>query len=324
MQCLLCPHNCVIAKGRSGLCGVRINTGDKIVLNTYGILSGYAVDPVEKKPLYHFFPGSKILSVGSFGCNMKCDFCQNYQISQYFPEHSGRMVTPDKLVAEAIRLPGNVGIAFTYNEPVISFEFMRDTCTIAKEAGLYTVMVSNGYVNPGPLKEILGFIDAFNIDLKAFNTKFYRQVCGASPDPVRNTLIQITEAGKHLEITTLVIPGQNDGEDEMRAQSDWISNKLGRGVPFHLSRYFPMNRRNDPQTTLESLEKLSAIASEYLDYVYVGNLDSGNRQNTICPVCGLTVTTRSGYHIRTQDLDKDGKCKGCGTTIYRYFRLSRR
>ena len=206
-QCLLCPHFCKIAIGKSGICGVRKNTGGKIELQTYGVLSGYSLDPVEKKPLYHFFPGHNILSVGSYGCNMRCDFCQNYHISQNIPERLESQISPENLVNAAKSSERNIGLAFTYNEPIIWFEFMRDAAVAVKEAGLYTVMVSNGFVNPDPLREIIGFIDGFNIDLKAFNGKLYRNLTGADIEPVKDGLKQIAGSGRHLEITTLIIPG---------------------------------------------------------------------------------------------------------------------
>lgn len=319
LQCLLCPHLCRIREGKTGICGVRKNTGNEIALQTYGVLSGYSLDPVEKKPLYHFFPGNNILSAGSYGCNMRCDFCQNYHISQNIPERFSREITPEKLVKAARDAEHNIGLAFTYNEPVIWFEFMRDTAIVAKEVGLYTVMVSNGYVTPDPLDEITGFIDGFNIDLKAFNNKFYRTLAGAEIEPVKNGLKQIARSGKHLEITTLIIPGQNDSEKEMAAQTEWIAGELGRYVPFHLSRYFPMHKRNDPPTPKDTIEKLAEIAHRNLDYVYIGNTHSDLGQDTICPSCGVTVTRRSGYNTRLLNLDDQGRCTGCGNRIYNYF-----
>jgi len=321
-ECLLCPHFCKIAKGNTGICGVRKNTGEKIELLTYGILSGYSLDPVEKKPLYHFFPGHNILSVGSYGCNMRCDFCQNFNISQKIPESLIPETTPEKIVKAALSAENNIGIAFTYNEPVIWFEFMRDTATLAKNEGLFTIMVSNGYVNSEPMNEIIQFIDAFNIDLKAFNNSFYRKLTGADIEPVKNCLKQIAKSGKHLEITTLIIPGQNDDETEMASQSEWISGELGKDVPLHLSRYFPMFRRDDPATSQETLNRLFEIASKNLDHVYMGNTNSDSGQNTACPKCGTVVTKRTGYKTRMLNLDNEGKCTGCGTLIYRHFTFS--
>jgi pyruvate formate lyase activating enzyme len=322
LECLLCPHYCKLTAGKTGICGVRKNTGEKIELQTYGVLSGYSLDPVEKKPLYHFFPGYNILSVGSYGCNMKCDFCQNYNISQKIPESLIPETTPEKIVKAAISAEKNIGIAFTYNEPVIWFEFMRDAALVAKNEGLFTVMVSNGYVNSEPLNEIIQFIDAFNIDLKAFNDSFYRKLTGADIVPVKNGLKQIAKSGKHLEITTLIIPGQNDDEKEMVLQSEWIAGELGNDVPLHLSRYFPMFRREDPATSQETLNRLFEIASGKLDHVYMGNTISDSGQNTHCPKCGTTVTIRSGYKTRLSNLDKEGKCTSCGTLVYRHFTFS--
>ncbi|MEI6050601.1 MAG: AmmeMemoRadiSam system radical SAM enzyme [Bacteroidota bacterium] len=321
-ECLLCPHSCKITKDKKGICGVRKNTGEAIELMTYGVISGFSPDPVEKKPLYHFFPGHKILSIGSYGCNMKCDFCQNFNISQKIPESFIPETTPEKIVKTALATEKNIGIAFTYNEPVIWFEFMRDTAILAKNEGLFTVMVSNGFVNSEPLNEIIQFIDAFNIDLKAFNQNFYHKLTGADIEPVKNCLKQIAKSGKHLEITTLVIPGQNDDEKEMALQSEWIAAELGRNVPLHLSRYFPMFQRNDPPTSQETLNRLYEIASKNLDHVYMGNSTSETGQNTCCPKCGTNVTIRSGYKIRLLNLNNEGKCTSCGTLVYKHFTLS--
>jgi pyruvate formate lyase activating enzyme len=321
-ECLLCPHFCKIAIGKTGICGVRKNTGVEIALQTYGALSGYSLDPVEKKPLYHFFPGHNILSVGSYGCNMRCDFCQNYHISQNIPGRLLNEMSPEKLVKAAINAENNIGLAFTYNEPVIWFEFMRDTAVAAKTEGLFTVMVSNGFVNPDPLAEIIRFIDGFNIDLKAFNSKFYRNLTGADIEPVKNGLKQISRSGRHLEITTLIIPGQNDDEKEMAAETEWIAGELGKDVPFHLSRYFPMFKRKDPATSRDAIGRLAEIASQNLDHIYIGNTFWESRQNTLCPKCGMTVTIRSGYKTRLLNLDDEGRCTGCGKMIYRYFSVT--
>jgi len=322
LECLLCPHYCKLSSGKTGICGVRKNTGEKIELLTYGVLSGYSLDPVEKKPLYHFFPGHNILSIGSFGCNMKCDFCQNFHISQKVPQSLVPEVTINKIISDALYTERNIGIAFTYNEPIIWFEYMKDVAEIAKKEGLYTVMVSNGYINSQPLNEIIEFIDAFNIDLKSFNNNFYRKLAGAELEPVKNSMKQIARSGKHLEITSLVIPGQNDDINEMVLQSEWIAGELGKDVPFHLSRYFPTYKRDNPATPEELLKKLFDIASRNLDYVYVGNSHSGTGQNTLCPGCGTEVTIRSGFKTRLVNLDEDGKCTCCGNLVYKNFTFS--
>jgi pyruvate formate lyase activating enzyme len=317
--CLLCPHNCSIAEGKTGICGVRKNSGDAIELLTYGVISGYALDPVEKKPLYHFYPGTNILSLGSYGCNMRCDFCQNYNISQHTLSSYPTRSEPEKIVKDAESALNNIGIAFTYNEPVIWFEFIRDVAIKAKAKGLRTVLVSNGFVNRDPLKEIMSFTDAFNIDLKAFNADFYRKLTGAQLEPVRESLKQIAGSSRHLEITTLVIPGQNDDVNEMAAEAEWIAGELGPDVPLHLSRYFPMFKRENPSTPVDTLKQLYEAASKYLNYVYIGNTVSEAGQNTRCPKCGATVVKRSGYSIKIQNLDQKGKCVSCGTRIFSHF-----
>lgn len=322
LQCLVCPHNCKIAEGRTGICGVRRNNGKEIELITYGVISGYSSDPLEKKPLYHFYPGHNILSIGSFGCNMKCDFCQNYNISQTVPKSTHGEMSPEELVETALSTPNNIGIAFTYNEPTIWFEFIRDVSISAKNAALKTVLVSNGYVNTEPLKEITGFTDAFNIDLKSFDQVSHKKLTGADLDPVKNSLRMIAKSGKHLEITSLIIPGNNDKSGDMEKQAGWIASELGRKVPLHLSRYYPMYKRNDPATSAETLRKLFEKASEKLDFVYMGNLHSGEGQDTKCPECGTVVTHRSGYSILKKNLDLEGRCKSCGTLIYKDFIFS--
>ncbi len=319
IECTLCPHLCRLAPGKTGICGVRKNTGDKVELATYGVISGYSLDPVEKKPLFHFFPGYNILSAGSYGCNMRCDFCQNWRISQKTTGGFTHNADPDKIVSDALTAQNNIGMAFTYNEPIVWFEFMRDIALKIKEKGMYTVMVSNGYVNSYPLGEITGFIDAFNIDFKAFNDEFYRKLTGARLEPVKESLKQIARAGKHLEVTTLIIPGKNDSVEEMDEEAKWISNELGAGTPFHLSRYFPTYKRDDPATPQSTLDRLFEQASKYLRNVYMGNTESGSGQATKCPVCGTVVTYRSGYKTRLLNLDNDGYCISCGNQVYRYF-----
>lgn len=319
--CLLCPHNCRIARGRTGICGARKNSGEKIDLLTYGVVSGYALDPIEKKPLYHFYPGTNILSIGSYGCNMRCDFCQNYNISQHTLASYSTTTDPERIINDAQSALNNAGIAFTYNEPVIWFEFIREVALKARKKGLKIVMVSNGFVNNGPLDEIISFTDAFNIDLKAFNPGFYQKVTGARLEPVKNALRQIVRASRHLEITTLIIPGQNDDEKEMEAEAEWIAGELGKDIPLHLSRYFPMYRREDPSTPGDTLRKLHGIASKHLDYVYLGNIAGSEGQNTKCPVCGTIIAKRSGYSIKLLEADQKGKCRKCGTRIFRHFTL---
>ncbi|MGQ9621722.1 MAG: AmmeMemoRadiSam system radical SAM enzyme [Bacteroidales bacterium] len=316
--CYLCPHNCKIAEGKTGICGVRRNTGGRIELLTYGVISGFALDPVEKKPLYHFHPGMNILSIGSYGCNMRCDFCQNYHISQNVITGSAKRVSPDEVLHHSLEAKRNIGVAFTYNEPVIWFEYVRDIAFKVKEAGQSTVMVTNGYVTLEALKEYLQFIDAFNVDLKAFNNSFYKELTGASLEPVKETLKTLAKSEKHLEITTLIIPGRNDNPGDMENEAKWIASELGQGTPLHLSRYFPMYKRNDPVTPSDVLIQLYEIASRYLDYVYIGNAMQLTGQNTYCPQCNTLITKREGYYISHVGLNSN-KCSKCGKEIYRHI-----
>jgi pyruvate formate lyase activating enzyme len=253
---------------------------------------------------------------------MRCDFCQNYNISQIVPEHGAKKMTADDMVRSAISAYNNIGMAFTYNEPVVWFEFLRDVAVRIREAGLKTVIVSNGYVNSYPLGEIIGFMDAFNIDLKAFSDPTYRKLTGAGLEPVKNSLRMISRSGRHLEITSLIIPGQNDSEEEMLLQSEWIAGELGKDVPFHLSRYYPMYKRGDPATSLDTLRRLYDVAASKLTYVYIGNLHTSEGQNTICPGCGKTLVHRTGYNIRIENLDDHGKCTQCGTPVIKHFTFS--
>lgn len=316
LRCLVCPHMCLIRPGGKGVCGVRENCDGEIELITAGVISGYAIDPIEKKPLYHFFPGRKILSVGSYGCNLRCDFCQNYHISQNVSYGEARRLDPEELVRQAAASDGNLGIAYTYNEPVIWYEYVSECASLAAGKGLKNILVSNGYIRAEPLKELTKLIDAFNIDLKSFSNDFYRRFTGATLEPVLEAIKVIAGSGRHLEVTTLILPGLNDSPDEMRREAEWIAANAGKGVPLHLSRYFPMYRRGDPATPPETILKLREIAEEFLDYVYTGNMpgtDSGS--DTRCPSCREMVIRRSGYTTRVTGLTDDGKCQKCGNKI---------
>lgn len=318
--CLLCPHSCHIRSGERGVCGVRENTGSVITLTTYGVITGCALDPVEKKPLYHFYPGKHIMSVGSYGCNLKCDFCQNYHISQHVGKEGNYHMSPEELINRSLRASDNIGIAFTYNEPVIWYEYVVDCARLALSEGLKSVMVTNGYINSEPLTQLLEVIDAFNVDLKAFGNEFYRKYTGASLKPVMNTIRDIASSGRHLEITTLILPGLNDSVDAMRQEAEWIANTAGSRVPLHLSRYFPMYKRDDPSTPEETILRLKETASEYLDYVFTGNM-SGNdsSSDTVCPGCRSTVIKRHGYYTSLAGLSPQGRCIKCNEMIVKWI-----
>ena len=317
VKCYLCPHNCAINDGKYGICKVRKNSGGTLYSEIYNKISSLHFDPVEKKPLYHFYPGMGILSIGSVGCNMSCKFCQNYEISQAttvdFPYF--KTYTPEEAVAMTRDRKDNIGIAFTYNEPVIWFEYILDVSRLAKEEGLKTIWVTNGFINKEPLLEILPFTDAFNVDFKAFNNHFYKKLTGAKLEPVKQTLKIIRESGKHLELTNLVIPGYNDDEDEFAEMCLWIAENLGRATVLHISRYFPVYQMTVESTPEETLLLFYQIAREYLDYVYLGNTDKKEGKDTFCNKCREKVITRSGYHTQTHDIDITGHCTHCGNKV---------
>jgi pyruvate formate lyase activating enzyme len=320
LRCLLCPHSCLIPRGDTGVCGVRENTGEKISLTTYGIISGYALDPIEKKPLYHFYPGKYIISVGSYGCNLKCDFCQNYHISQRVEKNGAYRLPPAELVSRARKNSDNIGIAYTYNEPVIWYEYVLDTARLAASEGLKNVMVTNGYVSRKPLADLIDVTDAFNIDLKAFDNEFYRRYTGSTLKPVTEAISDVAASGKHLEITTLILPGLNDSVDVMKREAEWIASTAGRHVPLHLSRYFPMYKRDDPPTPAETILILKEIASEYLDYVYTGNMSGTDYgSDTLCPSCHSVVIKRHGYHTSLTGLTGEGRCLKCDEMILKWI-----
>jgi pyruvate formate lyase activating enzyme len=285
--------------------------------DSYGKLSAIHVDPIEKKPLYHYFPGKSILSLGSVGCNMRCGCCQNWQISQTSADDYPveRIYAPMDILLMAKALDQNIGVAYTYNEPVIGFEFMMDTARMVRTEGLKNIMVSNGYIAREPLQELLLFMDAFNIDLKSFSDEFYRKHAGARLEPVLQTLKQIRSSGQHLEITFLVIPTGNDNENEFRDMTGWISHELGNDTVLHLSRYHPMYKMKIEPTPPQSLEHLYAIAREKLKYVYVGNIQTRDFQDTFCGNCGNKVIIRSGYKVDLTSLTRQGECLHCGNRI---------
>lgn len=320
--CTLCPHNCTITDGKFGVCKVRKNVNGTLISENYGLISSMGFDPIEKKPLYHFYPGKEILSIGSIGCNLQCQFCQNYSISQTAVADFRKnctTYTPEQIRDIALSHSANIGIAFTYNEPTIFFEFMLETAKIIKSAGLKNVMVTNGFINPEPLELLNNYIDAYNIDLKAFNDNFYKKYTKSNLEPVKETLINIMKAGKHLEITNLIIPTLNDSEVEFESMCQWIASNLGKEVVLHISRYFPIYKMAIEQTSIEQMILLYTIAKKYLSFVYLGNvlLDEGN--NTYCNLCKELLISRKGYFTKIVSVDNQGNCAKCKQPIFKNF-----
>lgn len=321
VQCLLCPHECRISPGNFGICRVRENSHGVLLAPTYEKACAVRFDPIEKKPLYHFFPGSQILSVGTVGCNLSCRFCQNWEISQCC-SRDYPYLKPFP-VKEALRLMNdrtdNVGIAYTYNEPTVFFEFMLALAKEVKSVGMRNVAVSNGYINPKPLEELLEYLDAFNVDLKAFTEEFYRRVTGASLEPVLQTIKAIRAKDKHLELTNLVVTGLNDSAESFEEMVKWIAGELGPGTPLHLSRYFPQYKMEAPSTPVETLLNFHEIASRHLHFVYLGNMESPAGRKTLCPSCHATLIDRTGYMAYKTGLDLKGNCRKCGEEVIKYI-----
>ena len=317
IRCTLCPRYCLIGDGQAGFCFIRQNHEGQLYNLGYGRSTGFAVDPIEKKPLNHFLPGTSVLSFGTAGCNLGCKFCQNWSISKAKLDDEGsELTTPDQIVALAVRT-GCVGIAYTYNDPVIWGEFVIDIARAAHAAGLVNVFVTAGYVTPEARGEIFEHIDATNVDLKGFTEDFYHKVTLSHLNPVLDTLVWLKrETPVWTEITTLLIPGLNDGDDEMRRESDWILEHLGPEVPLHFTAFHPDFKMMDrPRTPAETLLRAQAIArARGLRYVYVGNVHDAEGQTTFCAGCGAVLIERDWHAIRRYRLHDD-RCPDCGTAI---------
>ncbi|HSG29153.1 MAG TPA: AmmeMemoRadiSam system radical SAM enzyme [Candidatus Krumholzibacterium sp.] len=309
VRCVLCPNHCHIGEGRQGRCGLRDNEGGVLIARSYGNTVTLAIDPVEKKPLYHFLPGTEILSIGPNGCTLTCDHCQNWSISQV--RAPVRYIPPGELPRLA-RENGCASIAFTYTEPLLWYEYLIDALPLLRKTGVRSVLVTNGYLDEEPARRIIPLVDAFNVDLKGFTEEFYRDVCGGSLEPVKR-FIEIAAGRAHVEVTTLVIPGLNDSAGEIERLAQWLAG-VSREIPFHLSRFHPGHRmmdrdRTSERTMLESYE----IARRFLDYVYLGNIFIEGTSGTVCPGCGQTVIKRIGYSVGLPEIP--GRCGGCGRDI---------
>ncbi|HOO84443.1 MAG TPA: AmmeMemoRadiSam system radical SAM enzyme [Prolixibacteraceae bacterium] len=318
VQCTLCPRNCIIEEGKFGNCNARRNRNGILSSEVFSKIAAIDTDPIEKKPLFHFYPGSQILSVGTTGCNFHCVFCQNHAISQCNNRSPViiKTISPSELITIASKTQKNIGIAFTYNEPVINFEYVIECSRLAKMNQLKTVMVSNGYINPDPLEMLLNFIDAFNIDLKGFSDTFYKKYTKGTLKPVLETIQQIKAKGKHIELTMLVLPTINDDEKQFEAMCKWISKKIGPNTVLHLSRYFPRYELNQYPTPAELLFSLFDIAKNYLNHVYIGNMATEIYANSYCPSCGALLIERTYSYINKKGIDDLGNCLKCNENVF--------
>lgn len=318
IQCELCPRDCRLRDGQRGACFVRRREGDHLVLTTYGLASGFCIDPIEKKPLAHFYPGSSVLSFGTVGCNLACKFCQNWDITKSRdPERLQDEADPELIAQTAVDL-GCDSVAFTYNDPVIFAEYAMDVADACRERGVKAVAVTAGYLYDEPRREFFAHLDAANVDLKAFTDDFYVTITRSHLQPVLDTLTYLArETEVWLEVTTLLIPGHNDSDDELHRLAEWFARELGPDVPLHFSAFHPDHRmRNVPPTPPSTLRRAREIAfSHGLQFVYTGNVHDLPGDTTICPGCGSQVITRDWYRVLDYRLTDDGRCPRCGMEI---------
>ena len=325
LQCDLCPRFCRLRDGQRGLCFVRARAGDGIVLTTYGRSSGFCIDPIEKKPLHHFLPGTPVLSFGTAGCNLACKFCQNWDISKSRELDRLQAKASPESIAEKALAAGCRSVAFTYNDPVIFLEYAIDTARACRELDIRTVAVTAGYISPEPREEFFRYMDAANVDLKAFTDRFYRKLCGAHLDPVLETLAWLKrETDTWLELTTLLIPGENDSDSEIEAMTSWVAEQLGTGVPQHFTAFHPDWKMLDrPHTPPATLKRARAIARKNgLRHVYTGNVHDFEGSSTWCPQCGEILIGRDWYDLSTWNLSvRDGAaaCTNCESALEGVF-----
>lgn len=317
VQCNLCPNRCILSEGQRGLCKVRENIGGKLYSLVYGQPVSLHVDPIEKKPLYHFLPESKAFSLATAGCNLACKYCQNWDIAQRFPEDLESIpMTPEQVVAKALQTKSQV-IAFTYNEPVVWYEYMYDIAKLAKEKGLRTVMISSGYINPEPLKNLLPYLDAVKVDFKSFNDETYRQLIGGRLEPVLETIKTVHQSGTWLELVHLVVPGYTDDQEEIKRMCLWVKENIGEDVPFHFSRFSPRYKLlNLPPTPEEVVKQARKTCLDVgLKHVYTGNIQDEIGNTTYCPDNQEPVIKRQRYFIKENLVSGQGKADNCPSVI---------
>ncbi|MBU0536560.1 MAG: AmmeMemoRadiSam system radical SAM enzyme [Nanoarchaeota archaeon] len=312
VQCGLCPHRCVIAEGKIGICRVRQNIKGKLYSLVYARPVTTSIDPIEKKPLFHFLPGTESYSIGTVGCNLRCGHCQNWEISQTGPGDIPTLEVKPEQIVKMTKESGCPSISYTYTEPTIFYEYVLETAVLAHEEDIKNVMVTNGYINEKPLRELYKFIDAANVDLKGFNEEFYVKGCGAKLQPVLDALRIMKKTDTWIELTNLLIPTKNDDMKEIKQMCEWIVSELGPETPLHFSRFFPMYKlKNLMPTPAETLSQAKEIALKSgLKFVYVGNISTEKDQNTYCPKCGKLVVARSGFGIVSNNI-RNNACNYC-------------
>jgi len=316
LQCLLCPRQCLIANNQRGFCRARKNIQGKLYCLTYGQPVAVHVDPIEKKPFFHVYPGTKSFSIATAGCNLRCKFCQNWEISQLDPESvKVRFVPPAEIVRQA-KTTGSKTIAFTYTEPTIFYEYMLDIARLARQEGIACVMHSSGFINEAPLRQLAKYLTAADIDLKGFSQKYYAAFCEGSLESVLNALKVLKSEEVWIEVTNLIIPGANDSDEDILNLCLWVKDNLGPDTPVHFSRFFPMYKLLDlSPTPLKTLSRAGQIAQKTgLHYVYIGNIPQNMGEDTICPACGKLLIKRTGYHVLENNV-LSGKCKFCSTVV---------
>jgi pyruvate formate lyase activating enzyme len=310
VQCNLCPRNCKISQNNRGICDVRENKNGELFSLVYGKIASMNVDPIEKKPLFHFAPGTDCLSIATVGCNLKCSFCQNWEIS-HPKEIVGKELSPEEII-EFNNKYNSPGIAYTYTEPTVFYEYALDIMKLAKKQGLYNIWVSNGFTNIEPIKKIAKYLDAINVDMKG-DIEFYQKLCGIpNEDPIRQALKEYKKQNVWIEITNLIIPGYNDKSEQIENLVKWIKENLSVNTPIHFSRFYPQYQlTNVKPTPVETLEKAVEIAKKHLNYVYLGNVPGNKHENTYCPKCNSLVIERFGLKIKKFSL----KCNKCGEHV---------
>jgi len=316
VRCLLCPKTCRVAPGDRGSCGVRENRGGTYYSLVYGHPCALHLDPIEKKPFFHVLPGTQAFSLATVGCNLTCKFCQNWQISQSRPEKVQTVYTSPERIVNNARRAGARSIAYTYGEPVVFNEYVQDIATLGGSSGILSVVVSNGYINEKPLHDLCSVVDAIKIDLKAFTEAYYRNICGATLQPVLDTIVRVRRSGVWLELVYLMVPTLNDDPRELREMARWLKANVGNDVPIHFSRFYPQYQLRDlPPTPVPSLERAYDICREEgLDYVYIGNVPGHRTENTYCPSCSEIVISRRGYMVTSVDI-VEGRCRFCDHVI---------